>query len=298
MLTQQILNGFVVGSVYALFALGFNLVFGVHRIMNLAHGALFMAGAFIALFSFQAGTPLWAAFIVAAFGSGVLAVLLDLVAFRQLRARRSSDASFASIIASIGASLILTNIAQRISDAKVMRFPFGTVPVEALTFGGLRVMPLQIIVVLSVCVLVAMLAYYLFGTSFGRQVRAVANNERAAMLLGVEPQTVYLQTFFLSGALAGAAGVLTGLSFNAIHFAMGEPYLMFGFVVLVVGGLGSLPGAVCAGLLLGIVQTFAIAYLPTGLGDIIVYLLLFVVLLVRPNGLFGQKIAPSWIGRR
>jgi branched-chain amino acid transport system permease protein len=194
--------------------------------------------------------------------------------------------------------MILTNIAQRISGAKVMRFPFGTAPVDAVTFLGLRITPLQIVVVVSVCVLVGILAYYLYATSFGRQVRAVANNERAAMLLGVEPQTVYLQTFFLSGALAGAAGVLVGLSFNAIHFGMGEPYLLFGFVVLVVGGLGSLPGAVCAGLLLGVTQTLAIAYLPTGLGDIMVYLLLFVTLLVRPNGLFGLRIAASRIARR
>jgi branched-chain amino acid transport system permease protein len=298
MVAQQLLNGFVTGSVYALFALGFNLIFGVHRIMNLAHGALLMLGAFIALYAVQIGIPLWTAFVLAMAVSGAMAVALDFVAFRPLRRQRSSDSAFAAIVASIGAAMILTNIAQRISGAKVMRFPFGTVPVEAVTLFGLRLTPLQIVVVVSVWILVGILAYYLYATSFGRQVRAVANNERAAMLLGVEPRTVYVQTFFLSGAFAGAAGVLVGLSFNAIHFGMGEPYLLLGFVVLVVGGLGSLTGAVCAGILLGVTQTLTIAYLPTGLGDIIVYLLLFVVLLVRPNGLFGQRIAASRIGRR
>lgn len=296
MLAQQLFNGLVLGAVYALFALGFNLVFGVHKIMNLAHGAIFTAGAFIGLYSVLAGFPLWAAFLVAVLCTGLLSVAIDYFAFRPLR--KTSEAEFAVLIASIGVDMILVNLTLRASEARTVRFPFGIVPVQPFMVFGLRVSPLQLVIVATAIICVAVLAYYLYRTSFGRQVRAVSNNERAAMLLGVEPRNVYFQTFFISGALAGVAGVLIGLAFNSISFSMGEPYLLRGFVVLILGGLGSLPGAVIAGLALGIVQTMSVAYLPTGLTEIIVYSLLFVVLLIRPNGLFGSAVADARVARR
>ena len=296
MLEQQLLNGLVLGAVYALFALGFNLVFGVHKIMNLAHGAIFMVGAFIGLFCVNAGIPLWAAFLIAMLGAGILSVAIDFIAFRPLR--KTADAEFALLIASIGAEMILVNLALRASDARTVRFPFGIVPVEPFFMFGMRVQPLQLVIAAAAVACVALLAFYLYRTSFGRQVRAVSSNERAAMLLGVEPKFVYLQTFFISGALAGLAGVLIGLAFNSINFAMGEPYLLRGFVVLILGGLGSLRGAVVAGLALGIIQTMSVAYFPTGLTEIIVYSLLFLVLLVRPNGLFGSAVTDARVARR
>lgn len=296
MLAQQLLNGLVLGAVYALFALGFNLVFGVHKIMNLAHGAIFMVGAFVGQFCVTAGIPLWLAFLIAMLCTGILSVAIDFVAFRPLR--RTADAEFAVLIASIGAEMILVNLALRASDARTLRFPFGIVPVEPFLVFGMRISPLQIVMAAAMVVAVALLAFYLYRTSFGRQVRAVSSNEKAAMLLGVEPRLIYLQTFFISGALAGLAGVLIGLAFNSISFAMGEPYLLRGFVVLILGGLGSLRGAVVAGLALGVIQTMSVAYFPTGLTEIIVYSLLFVVLLVRPNGLFGDAVNDARVARR
>ncbi len=296
MLAQQLFNGLVLGAVYALFALGFNLVFGVHKIMNLAHGAIFMVGAFIGLFAVLAGVPLWAAFILTVLATGMLSVAIDYFAFRPLR--RTSEAEFAVLIASIGMDMILVNLALRASNARTMRFPFGIVPVESFLIFGMRVSPLQLVISAAAVACVVFLAFYLYRTSFGRQVRAVSSNERAAMLLGVEPKLVYFQTFFISGALAGVAGILIGLAFNSINFAMGEPYLLRGFVVLILGGLGSLTGAVVAGLALGIIQTISVAYFPTGLTDIIVYSLLFLVLLVRPNGLFGSAVADARVARR
>src|SRR6185369_4938710 len=291
MLAQQLFNGLVLGAVYALFALGFNLVFGVHKIMNLAHGAVFMIGAFAGLYGVLGGLPLWLAVLVAALCTGLLSVTIDALAFRPLRT--SSEAEFAVLITSIGVDMILVNLALRVSEAHTMRFPFGVVPVEPLLVFGLRITPLQLVTLGAALLCGALLAWYLYRTSFGRQVRAVSSNERAAMLLGVEPRAVYFQTFFISGALAGIAGVLIGLAFNSISFSMGEPYLLRGFVVLIVGGLGSLPGAAVAGLALGILQTLTVAYFPSGLTDLIVYSVLFLMLLVRPNGLFGGAIADA-----
>lgn len=288
MLAQQLLNGLAMGAVYALFALGFNLIFGVHRILNLAYGALLMVGAFTGLLAVLYGLPLWAAFLAAALVSGVLSVVIDLVAFRPLR--RSTELDFAAIISSIGVDMVITSIAQQLSGTQVFRFPFGTFPNEAFTAFGLRITALQLTMVGTVVVLAGALTIYLYATSFGSQVRAVAESERAASLLGVSPNSVYVQTFFISGALVGLTGVLVALAFNTVQFLMGEPYLLRGFVVLVVGGLGSLKGALVAGFALGILQAVATAYLPPGLGDPVFYLLLFLIILVRPSGIFGTAV--------
>ncbi|MEA2919415.1 MAG: branched-chain amino acid transport system permease protein [Bradyrhizobium sp.] len=287
MLAQQLVNGFVVGGVYALFALGFTLVFGVHHLLNLAHGSIFMVGAFVALYSVLAGLPVWLAFLLAMVACGLLAVLIDFTAFRPLRG--SGEIEFGAIISSIGAHLIILTFAQHFSASQVLRFPFGTLPIKIFEFGGLRITLVQTVIAASAVTLAALLTFFLYRTRFGRRVRSVASNERAAVLNGINPNRVFMQTFFLSGALAGAAGVLIGFAFNSIHFAMGEPFLLRGFVVVVLGGLGSIPGALIAGLLLGMIQTLTVAYLPSGLTDIIVFSLLFLILLVRPHGLLGKE---------
>jgi len=286
MLAQQLLNGVVVGSIYVLFALGFTLVFGINRILNLAHGAVFMWGAFAALYAIVAfDLPLPLAVLVAALAGGVIAVGVDFIAFRPLRRRVAPE--FAPIVSSIGAGLILLSVAQQISETKVMRFPFGTFPVVIFEVLGLRVQLLQIVIMGTVALSTTALLIYLHYTSSGCQIRAVAVSERTARLLGINPGIVFTQIFFISGALAGIAGVLIGLAFNSVHFLMGEPLLLRAFVVIVLGGLGSISGAVIAGLALGIVQALGVAYLSSGLVDAIIFALLFVALLIRPTGLFG-----------
>jgi branched-chain amino acid transport system permease protein len=295
MIAQQLLNGLVVGGVYALFALGFTLVFGIHQILNLAHGAVFMTGAFVALASVLHGLPLWIGFLLAMFGAGILSVIIEFIAFRKLR--HSGEAEFGAIISSIAVNLIIITIAQKLSKTLVWRFPFDFFPIVIFEFFGLRVSALQLFMAFSAVVLVVLLTAYLYRTQFGREVRAVAGNERAAKLLGIRPSRVFLQTFFMSGLLAGAAGVLVGLAFNNIHFMMGEPWLLRGFVVIILGGLGSIPGAMLGGLLLGMIQTMTVAYLPSGLTDAIIFSLLFLILLVRPHGLLGKPEAGALRGR-
>lgn len=283
---QQVLNGLVVGSVYALFALGFTLIFGVHHILNLAHGAVFMCGAFAGLYAVTAfDAPFAGALLFAALAGAALSIALDWVAFRPLRNRDAPE--FSAIISSIGVGLILTNLAQRASGTQVWRYPFGTFPVVIYRWGGLRITMLQLVVVGTMATLVAVLSWLLFHSSLGRQIRAVAINEKTAVLLGADPAKVYLATFGISGALAGIAGVLIGIAFNSVHFLMGEPYMLRAFVVIVLGGLGSISGAVLGGLLLGVVQTLTMAFVSTGLSDAIVFSLLFLTLLIRPTGFLG-----------
>jgi len=296
MLQQQLLNGLVTGSVYALFALGFTLIFGIHHILNLAHGAIFMWGAFVGIYCVTIlNLPFPVVLVIAALAAGLLSVAVDWIAFRPLR--KAGYSEFSAIVTSIGAGLILTNVAQRVSHTEVMRYPFGTFPIEIYHVLGLRISLLQITIIGSVCVILLALGFLLFATSFGQRIRAIAIDERTASLLGVNPDAVYFQTFFISGALAGVAGVLIGIAFNSVHFLMGEPYMLRAFVIIVLGGLGSVGGAVIAGLALGVVHTLTIAYLSAALSDAIIFSILFLVLLLRPTGLYGTLRLQTRVAR-
>jgi branched-chain amino acid transport system permease protein len=296
MLAQQLVNGLVLGSVYSLFALGFTLVFGVLGILNLAHGAVFMWGAYAGLFAVTGlELPLPIAFLSAMLVGGLLSVLVDQVAFRALRKRDAPE--FSAIVSSIGASLVLLSLAQQMSKTQITRFPFGTLDVRLFEVAGLRITSLQLLVLAAVCTMVVFLALWLQHSSAGRQLRAVALSRQTASLLGVNTRAVYFQTFFIAGALAAAAGVLIGLLYNSVHFLMGEPFMLRAFVVIVAGGLGSVRGAVVAGLLLGMVQTLAIAYFSTALVDALIFSLLFALLLFWPQGMFPGLHRVQPVGR-
>ena len=293
---QQILNGIVVGSVYGLFALGFTLLFGVNHIMNMAHGSVFMWGAFAGLYATSVlELPIAVALIVGMVAGGLISVALDFFAFRPLRRRGAPE--FSAIVSSIGADLILLTLAQKVSNTTVMRFPFDAFPVIVLSIFGLRIQLLQMVIVALVVIMVFGLVFYLYRTSFGLQIRSVAYSEQTSRLLGINPGPINMQVFFISGALAGMAGVLIGLVFNSVHFAMGEPLLMRAFVIIILGGLGSIPGALIAGLAIGLVQTLSVAYISSGVSEAIVFLTLFVVIIFRPTGLFGQSTAAMRIQR-
>lgn len=297
MFAQQVLNGVVVGSVYALFSLGLTLVFGVLRVLNLAHGAVFMAGAFLGLIaSLKLGWPLPVAALAAMLGAALLSLVVDTVAFAPLRKRRAPE--FSAIVASIGVGLVITSIAQQLSGTSVMRYPFDAFPAQAFDVGGLRITLLQLTLILAAAVALGIVSWLVFRTSFGRQLRAVAVNERTALLLGVNATGVHRLTFLLAGALAGLSGVLVGLAFNSVHYLMGEPFMLRAFVVVVLGGLGSVAGAIVGALVLGLLQTLTVAFISTQLVDTVVFSLLFVLLLVRPQGLFGSVQRDQRLERR
>jgi branched-chain amino acid transport system permease protein len=285
MLAQQVFNGLVSGMVYALFALGLSLVYGVHRVLNLAHGAVFMWGALVGLLVVvKFDVPLWAALIVAMVFSGITSVLLDYLAFRPLRMRGGDE--LATIVSSIGANLIMMNLAQQVTGAQILNFPLDIVPFDNYRVAGLLISLQNIVIAVCALTLVGLVGFYLFRTAFGSQVRAVAVNENMSRLIGINPQRVYFQTFFLSGALAGAAGVILGVAYNSVSYLMGEPMLLRAFAIIVLGGLGSVVGALIASLFFGVVEALTVSYASSQISDMATFLVLFIVLLVRPSGLF------------
>ncbi|GAA4353799.1 branched-chain amino acid ABC transporter permease [Variovorax defluvii] len=287
LLIQQLLNGLVMGSVYGLFALGFTLLFGVNHVLNMAYGSVFMWGAFAGLYAVTVlSVSFPVALLIGMAVGGVISVLLDLLAFRPLRRRNAPD--FSTIASSIGANLVLLTLAQKVSGTQVMRFPFDTFPTVILQAFGLRIQLLQLIVIAIAVGTVLALVYMLYRTGFGRRIRAVAFSERASRLLGIDAGLVDMQVFFVSGALAGIAGVLIGLAFNSVHYMMGEPFLMQAFVAIILGGLGSIPGALLGGLVMGIVQSLSYAYISSAAAEAITFAVLFAIILVRPTGLLGK----------
>jgi branched-chain amino acid transport system permease protein len=284
MITQQILNGIVVGAVYALFSLGLTLVYGLFRILNLAHGAVFMCGSMAGLFAIEVlKTDLLLAFVLAMLFGGLVSVALELLVFRPLRKRKGDELS--TIVASIGANLILMNLAQQVTNSETLRFPFGTFPIRFYGLFDVRVSAQDIAILVSAAIMVGTLVLYVFRTSLGAKLRAVAVNERTSALLGVNAGPVYLQTFFIAGAMAGAAGMIVGIAFNAVSYTMGENMMLQAFVVIVLGGLGSVAGTVTASLLIGLIQTLSIAYVSSQLSDAILFGILFLVLWLYPSGL-------------
>ncbi len=284
---QQIVNGLFLGSIYALFALGYTLVFGVLDILNLAHAAVFMLAAFVALaFVGNAGLPILVAMPLAVLVAGLLGLLLERVAFRPLRGRANSN--FSGLISSLAMATVFEATALLVWGPNVTRFPFGTLaqgkPIPIL---GVEVSRLQLTTVAVAILLFLALTWLVQWTRLGREVRAVAESPRAARILGVNVDRAIGASFFISSALGGAAGVLFGLAYNAIAPDMGRSVELKGLAVIILGGMGSMPGAVIAGFALGLTEVFVVAHLGASWRDAISFAGLFLILVLRPRGLMG-----------
>ena len=285
MLAQQLLNGLLLGATYALFALGFTLMFGVLRVVNLTYGFYFTAGAFVALWLTQGGLSLWLALPAAALGSGALAVALDALLLTRLRRTRADE--LASLMVTLGAVLALYAAMTAWLGPDIRRLPPGLLAEGAVSAFGLRVTLAQLMILAACALLVGGLLWLMRATRAGLAIRALAERPDTAALMGIDTARLAAFVSFLSGALAGAAGVLLGLDFNAVHPYMGEAMMLRGFVVIVVGGLGDIAGALAAGLLLGVVEVLTAGYVASGLKEAVAFALLVLVLWTRPQGLFG-----------
>lgn len=291
-LLQQLINALSLGSIYALFALGYALVFSVLGVLNLAHSAIFTSGAVIGLLLIlQWNVPVPLAFLGAMLGAGLLGILLELVAFRPLRRRGAPRIS--QLISSIGAALLIVNLTQilftNLFSTTEAYFPRGLIPEQPIRIDTISLQPISVIILVVALVLMVLLQILVRRTRVGRQMRAVAFNERTARLLGINVSRVYVLTFFLAGMFGGAGGLLYGLAFTRVTPYMGQDIALVGLTALVLGGLGSIPGAVLGGFLVAIFQTFSIVVGGSSYRNALVFILFFLILLLRPQGLLGQR---------
>ncbi len=286
MLAQQLVNGLSLGALYALFALGFTLIFGVLGVINLSHGAIFMIGAYAGLEAIaRFGLPLWLALPFAFLVSGLFGFLIDLLVLKPLRKRDAPH--LIPMIATIGIGIALNNTVQGIFGAQNLRFPAGTVPNENLSIAGVGLTALELSIILLSFALMAALMVIIRKTQLGRALRAIAESPKAAYLIGINVEGLFMLTSFIAAGLGGVAGVLIGLYSNAIFPLMGQPMLQKGVAVIILGGMGDIRGALFAGLFLGFAEVLSVAYVGSTMRDAVAFGLLFLILLIRPKGLFG-----------
>ena len=286
MLEQQLFNALSLGCVYALFALGFTLIFGVLGVINLSQGAVFMVGAYAALTAInRLHAPLWAAIAFAFAFSGLVGLLIDRLVLKPLRTRNAPH--LIPMIATIGLGLALNSLVQGLFGAENQRFPSEVLPQDSLQIAGVSVTVLELGIILVSFVLMTVLMLTLQKTQLGRALRAIAESPKAARLLGIDVDGLFMLTSFVAAGLGGIAGVLIGLYSNALFPLMGQPMLHKGIAVIILGGMGDIRGAMFAGLFLGFAEVLSVAYIGSDMRDAVAFGLLFLVLLVRPKGLFG-----------
>ncbi|MEK6778956.1 MAG: branched-chain amino acid ABC transporter permease [Candidatus Deferrimicrobiota bacterium] len=289
MFAEQLINGITLGGIYAIVALGYTLVFGVLDIINMAHGEIFMFGAFVAmLIVTKAHAPLGLAFLGAIGAAAAMGYFLERFALRPLRGRPGGS-QLAPLISTIGVSIILENVAHKLFGAgnHLFETPFAEIKFEA---GGVTVYLVQVVILAISILLMAGLSLWLHKTRAGKALRATAENLETAGLLGVATNRIITATVVLASAMGGVAGVLVGMSFNYINNQMGLSMGLKGLAIIIFGGMGSVGGAMAGGLILGLSETFLVAYGNSGYRDAIAFIAIIVVLLVKPQGLFGQAL--------
>jgi len=286
-LEQQLFNALSLGCVYALFALGFTLVFGVLGVVNLSQGAVFMVGAYAALTAItRLDAPLWLAIVGAFAFSGLLGLLIDRLVLKPLRKRDAPH--LIPMIATIGLAIAINSLVQGLFGAENQRFPSEVLPQDSLQLAGVSVTVLELGIIIVSFVLMAVLMVTLRRTQLGRALRAIAESPKAARLLGINVDGLFMLTSFVAAGLGGISGVLIGLYSNALFPLMGQPMLHKGIAVIILGGMGDIRGAMLAGLFLGFAEVLSVAYIGSDMRDAVAFGLLFLVLLVRPKGLFGS----------
>lgn len=288
---QLVVSALILGSLYLLFSLGLSLSWGVLDILNLAHGSIFMFGAFGAyLLVQQAELPLAVLVVSGAVVGAVLSVGLYLAVFRPLQ-RRAEDArsgELGVLIASIGAGLVPVAIAVNLSPDEVVNLPGEIARTEAYRIGGVTVTALQLVIIVLSIVVTAGIALLIARTQWGRGIRAIAANGQTAELMGVPVARLSSLTMAMSGFLAGAAGVMLAANANAITAHMGEGLLLKAFAVVILGGVGSISGAAVGAFGVAAAETVAVQFLGGDARDFVVFGLIIVVLLLRPQGLFTR----------
>lgn len=282
---QQVINGLSLGSVYALVALGYTMVYGIIKLLNFAHGDVYMVGAFVGNFiilNFNLG--FFPTLILTMLTTGVVGVIIYQVAYRPLR----NSTRIASLITAIGMSYLIQNGMIYFAGPQTRSFP-QVIDNKMYSLGSINISTMQILMLVTTVSLMIALQLIVQQTKLGKAMRAVSNDPDAAQLMGINTNFVISFTFFLGSMLAGAGGMLVGMYYNTITPTMGAGPGLKAFIAAVVGGIGSIPGAMIGGYLIGMTEVMISASGNSMIRDAVVYLILIIILLVRPTGILGKS---------
>ena len=284
---QQLVNGLSLGSIYALIALGYTMVYGIIKLINFAHGDIYMLGAFTAFYATTVfHLNFFLALIVAMVLCGVLGVLIERIAYKPLR----HATRITALITAMGVSYILEYTTQYFAGSEVKTFPGDVLNNAVFQIGGIQISQQQIYIIAVTLILMLALTYIVGRTRMGRAMRAVSVDEKAAELMGISVDRTISFTFLLGSVLAGAAGVLVGVYYNSINPLMGMVPGLKAFIAAVFGGIGIIPGAMIGGFAIGIAETMVVAYGSSLYRDAIVYVILILILIIKPAGLLGKNV--------
>ncbi len=293
---QQLTNGLATGGIYALIALGYTMVYGVLRLINFAHGDLFTLGAYLGLTLLTATsihqqvTPLVGVVVLAVMVmglTGLAGAILERTAYRPLR----ESPRLSAVVSALGASIFLQNTIMLIYSPRYRVYPQGILPTAAVSLFGVYVPVVRLIILATSLLMMASLYLFIQRTRVGTAIRAAAIDQGAARLMGIDVDRVILIVFLMGPALGGLAGLMVGLLYGQINFTMGWSYGLKAFTAAILGGIGNIPGAMLGGLLLGVIESLGAAYLSTAWKDAIVFGVLILILIVRPTGLLGERVA-------
>lgn len=283
MLGQIFINGLTQGCIYALIALGYSMVYGCLRFINFAHGDVYMWGACFGLLFARAGLPFPVALILSMCCTGLIGVSMEFLAYRRLR----NVPRVVVTASALGVSIVLSNLALVIVGSETYAVPafFET---KYFTVGNFVVNNMQIMLLGCSVLLMLVLNWFINKSKYGKAIRATSENMMVTSLMGINTNTIVSVTFFVGSALAGAAGVLVAIYYDAVYTTMGYMAGMKAFTSAILGGIGSIPGAMCGGMILGLVESFGTTYISSNMGPAISFAILIIVLLFRPTGLFGS----------
>jgi branched-chain amino acid transport system permease protein len=285
MLLQQLINGLTQGSLYALVAIGFVIIFGTMNLVTFAHGEVYMVGAFMGYFALTLWNLPWPFALLMGMAAGwILGVLMEKIAFRPMR----NVGHMPPLLITIGMSIILKEVVMVTLGAE--NRPVPSLYEQTIQVGGSQISLLQLVILGIVVVLIVGLQLLIQGTKIGRAMRATAQDHEAAEAMGVNADRVFNIAFALASLLGGAAAVLVGVYYNAVYATMGGTAGLKGFAACIFGGLTSIPGAILGALIIGIVENFTVQFISSGYRDIIAFLVMVIVLIVRPQGLLGSKM--------
>lgn len=297
MFFQQLINGITLGAIYALIALGYTMVYGILELINFAHGEIYMIGAYVAILTLAFLTAIGftatsiplsilIAFVAAILVCSAYGYSIEKVAYRPLR----NAPRLSPLISALGVSIFLQNYVMLTQGASDKVFPH-IVSTAGIDFLGARLSFIQVLIVLSATALMAGLWFFIQKTRLGKAMRATAQDRRMAGLVGINVDRVISATFIIGSALAAAAGVMVAMYYGLVNFSIGYLAGMKAFTAAVLGGIGNIPGAMVGGVILGLVESFGAGYISSEYKDLFAFAVLVLILILRPTGILGQRLA-------